>query len=229
MSQIELFHPSQSFSAKSAIDKFNRELPPALGTILRETWTPKYTAVLGKRRFQELDKDEKEWNDSQKLLFGEAFHKRMQQHLNREPLWHYCDDVEAYFRSVQKSGILEKIGKPRLVEKSVPWPGDYPYTAKPDAVAPYNGSFYPIQWTTKTEPIAAVEQLGDKLAQVTGEWKALEDYFNDKITGALVVVAYPQGKATIITIERSRLAQFWENHLSSRLKRFYDNHMKLAF
>jgi hypothetical protein len=74
-----------------------------------------------------------------------------------------------------------------------------------------------------------VEQLGDKLAQVTGEWKAVEDYFNTEISGALVVVAYPQGKATIITIERSRLAQFWENHLSFRLKRFYDNHMKLAF
>jgi hypothetical protein len=48
---------------------------------------------------------------------------------------------------------------------------------------------YPIQWTTKTEPIAAVEQLGDKLAQVTGEWKAVEDYFNEEISGALVVVA----------------------------------------
>ncbi len=82
-----------------------------------------------------------------------------------------------------------------------------------------------------------MEQLGDKLAQVTGEWKAVEDYFNEEISGTLVVVAYPLGKATIITIERwrftpaslTRLAQFWENHLSSRLKHFYDNHMKLAF
>jgi hypothetical protein len=217
-----LIKPSQPFG-------FNRELPPALGTILRETWTPKYSAVLGKRRFQELDKDEKEWNDNQKLLFGEAFHKRMQQHLNQEPLWHYCDDVEAYFRSVERTGILGRIAKPLLVEKSVPWRGDYPYTAKPDAVAPYNGSIYPIQWTTKTEPIAAVEQLGDKLAQVTGEWKAVQDSFNDEITGALVVVAYPQGKATIFTIERSRLAECWANQLLPRLKRFYDNNLRLAF
>jgi hypothetical protein len=223
MSQIELFHSSQSFSAKPAIDKFNRELPPALGKILDATWTPKYTPVLGKRRFQELDKDEKEWNDNQKLLLGEAFHKRMQQHLNREPLWHYCNDVEAYFRSVHKSGILEKIGKPLLVEQSVPWKGDYPYTAKPDAVAPYNSSLYPIQWTTKTEPIAAVEQLGDKLAQVTGEWKAVEDSFNEEISGALVVVAYPKGKATIITIERSRLDECWKNQLLPRLQGFYNN------
>jgi hypothetical protein len=51
-----------------------------------------------------------------------------------------------------------------------------------------------------------VEQLGDKLAQVTGEWKAVEDYFNEEISGALVVVAYPLGKPTIITIERWRFA-----------------------
>ena len=82
---------------------------------------------------------------------------------------------------------------------------------------------YPIQWTTKTEPIAAVEQLGDKLAQVTGEWKAVEDSFNEEISGALVVVAYPKGKATIITIERSRLDECWKNQLLPRLQGFYNN------
>jgi hypothetical protein len=68
-----------------------------------------------------------------------------------------------------------------------------------------------------------VEQLGDKLAQVTGEWKAVEDSFNEEISGALVVVAYPKGKATIITIERSRLDECWKNQLLPRLQGFYNN------
>lgn len=78
-----------------------------------------------------------------------------------------------------------------------------------------------IQWTTKKEPVAVLEDLGDKLAQVTGEWKAVEDYFNYEISGALVVVAYPRGKATIFTIERSRLDECWKNQLLPRLKRFW--------
>jgi len=68
-----------------------------------------------------------------------------------------------------------------------------------------------------------ISLISAKLAQVTGEWKAVEDSFNDEISGALVVVAYPKGKATIFTIERSRLDECWKNQLFPRLKGFYNN------
>jgi hypothetical protein len=68
-----------------------------------------------------------------------------------------------------------------------------------------------------------ISLISAKLAQVTGEWKAVEDSFNDEISGALVVVAYPKGKATIFTIERSRLDECWKNQLLPRLQGFYNN------
>lgn len=66
-----------------------------------------------------------------------------------------------------------------------------------------------------------MEQFGDKLAQVTAEAIAVKSYFNDEIAGALVIVAYPQGKATLIQIKRARLDECWIDRLLPRLDCFY--------
>jgi hypothetical protein len=81
-----------------------------------------------------------------------------------------------------------------------------------------------------TAPVLAFAKHGAKQqSEASASLIASRYCCNLEISGALLVVAYPQGKATIITIERSRLAAFWENHLLPRLKRFYDNQMRLAF
>jgi hypothetical protein len=117
--------------------------------------------------------------------------------------------------------VLEKIGEIHLVEQVVPWNGCLPYAAKLDFLGQYNGLLHVIEWTTSTEFIPELEYLGDKLKQVTGQVKAVRDFYNLDINRALVVVAHPYGEATVFTLEREELANCWEKQLLPDLRRFY--------